>query len=569
VLKLIWILATSLVFSLLTAAPSQAQAPYSKPMVTKIVNKKTSKNYASVRVYAKRNNVKGNNAVSPTPKIKVSIGKKSCVIKVSYGSCVIQKVRLNSRVTVKAVQFNKHGKSDAVKKRVKANSNTKVFYQVKGSTSTKRNKGKVLSTSQLKLQNVQAFNKSASTRSFRGGDNLLPASDIRYLNNNDPNQVVFDMSDAVALAKPETPGDDSGFYKLESDGSQSDPLVSGDITVQNFYIAPNDDVYADLGSKQALVTGGPECLLVKINSKTGVPKCIDSTIDSISWSDQGVLPAPVQFDSKGNIYYSGQSGNNAVFRMHSGGKSKNLINSNIEISAFYVAPNGDVIHCGRTPSSKTQWIRKLSSAGKLSTIKAKANCNFMQKFSDGNLWIGSWGGSTLGVLRYSLAQKKLISSPFGYVGSSYGLKSSGINLESYMSEYRVNDANQGFYSWGGSIISDSFNFPTTKQTWVIAGDGSSTDLVRYTPSLMIAETSLSNYTMGRRVLNTLILTGLDKNDVNRLILYDTQSGNETVVFDGRNEIEIYDMVFIAGTNKLMFSGLRFSDNQYVVGQVSL
>jgi hypothetical protein len=117
-------------------------------------------------------------------------------------------------------------------------------------------------------------------------------------------------------------------------------------------------------------------------------------------------------------------------------------------------------------------------------------------------------------------------------------------------------------------ITDSFHFPATKESWGLA-DNPSTTLVRYTPSLMIAETSLTTYTMGRRVLNTLVLTGLDKNEINKLILYDTQNGNEIVVFDGRNEVEIYDMVFIGGSNKLMFSGLRFSDNAYVVGQVSL
>jgi hypothetical protein len=85
---------------------------------------------------------------------------------------------------------------------------------------------------------------------------------------------------------------------------------------------------------------------------------------------------------------------------------------------------------------------------------------------------------------------------------------------------------------------------------------------------MIAETSISSYTMGRRVSNTLILTGVDKNERNRLILYNTQTGNETVVFDGSNEIEIYDMVYLASTNKLLFSGLRFSDNKFVVGEVS-
>jgi sugar lactone lactonase YvrE len=303
---------------------------------------------------------------------------------------------------------------------------------------------------------------------------------------------------------------------------------------------------------------------------------VDSTLQGISWpynepgvNTDGILPAPIQFDSNGRIYYLGSNQNgNTVLRRVASGTPTDLINQNIEVSSFYVAPNGDVIHCGRTSSSNANWIRKLSSTGQLSTLKSKGSCKFLQKFSDGNLWIGSWDG-TNGVLRYSLTQNKLLTSPFGYSGSSWGLGTPDIDLQAYSNEFRIDDSNQGFYGYSGAMLVDSFNFPSTKQSWVLAGWPGTTDLVRYTPSLMIAETSLSSYAMGRRVLNTLILTGIDKNEVNRLILYDTQSGNETVVFDGSNEIEIYDMVFVAGTNKLMFSGLRFSDNQFVVGEVAL
>jgi hypothetical protein len=473
-------------------------------------------------------------------------------------------------------QYNKYGKSEKISKSVTAKTNTKVFYQVKGSSKTVRSKGKVLSTSSQKLEGVQAFNKSPSARSYRASGSLSSAQGQVFLNSNDPDQVVFDMSDAVALAKPATSDGSSGFYKIETDGSQSDPLINGDVDVSNFYIAPNDSVYAVLTSKQPLVTGGVECLLVKIDPSSGIPTCVDSTLQGISWpynepgvNTDGILPPPIQFDNGGRIYYLGSNETgNTVLRRISNGVPTDLINQNITVNSFYVTPNADVVHCGRTNSSNAEWIRKLSSTGSLSTIKAKGDCRFIQKFSDGNLWIGSWNGA-LGVLRYSLTQNKLLTSPFGYSGSSWGLGTPDIDLQAYSNEFRIDDSNQGFYGYSGAMLVDSFNFPSTKQSWVLAGWPGTTDLVRYTPSLMIAETSLSSYAMGRRVLNTLILTGIDKNEVNRLILYDTQSGNETVVFDGSNEIEIYDMVFVAGTNKLMFSGLRFSDNQFVVGEVAL
>jgi|UPI00048D7335 hypothetical protein len=548
-LRVVWILITSLSLSFLTSLPANSipnTAPDELALVTKIVTKKTSKKYASITVYAKRGY--STLAVKPTPKVKVSVGKKSCTISASYGSCTIKGVALNSKVKVKVWQFNKHGKSGTITKSIMAKSNTKVFYQNKGNSATKRSQGKVLSTSSMKLLNVQAFNKASSLKSFQGDGGVKASSDYYRLNVEDPNQVVFDMSDAVALARPETPADSSGFYKLESDGSQSDPLINGDVTIQDFYIAPNDDVYAALAGKQQLVTGGTACLLVKINSITGVPTCIDSTLDSIDWNTEGILPMPIQFDLGGNIYYLGQSGNNTVLRKNSNGVNTNLTNANIQISAFYATPNGEVVLCGNTKSNNLiDWVRVLRTDGSLSTLKSGFSCRFMQKFSDGKLWIGN-GGIPGYFLRYDFSAKKLIDSP-------------RVTTES-VAELGVR--------WDVSLgtITDSFHFPATKESWGLA-DNPSTTLVRYTPSLMIAETSLTTYTMGRRVLNTLVLTGLDKNEINKLILYDTQNGNEIVVFDGRNEVEIYDMVFIGGSNKLMFSGLRFSDNAYVVGQVSL
>jgi hypothetical protein len=575
---LVLIFSTFLISPLL-ASPvlaTSSSAPYYKPLVTKIVSKKTSSKLASITIYAKRNNPT-QNGVSPSPKIKVSIGKKSCTISVSYGACTISKIPLNSVVSVNAYQYNKYGTSDKISKKVKASSNTKVFYQVKASSRTIRSKGKVLATSSQKLDNVQAFNKSPSSRSFRILGVLSAVNEQTILNLDDPNQVVFDMSDAVALAKPTSSDGSSGFYKIEIDGSQSDPLINGDIRVSNFYIPPDDSVYATLSEKQPLVTGGVPCLLVKINASSGVPTCVDNTLSEIKWpyeepgiNTDGILPPPIQFDRSGRIYYLGKNGSgNTVLRRVSGGTPTDLINQNIEVNSFYVTPNADVIHCGGTSSSSSRWIRKLSTTGRLSTLKAKGNCQFMQKFSDGNLWIGSWTTGTLGVLRYSLTENKLLTSPFGNTGSDYGLGIPDIDLQKYSDEFRINDSNFGFYGYSGASLVDSFTFPSTRQSWVLAGWPGTTDLVRYTPSLMIAETSISNYVMGRRVLNTLILTGTDRSDTNRLILYDSQSGNETVIFDKTNEIEIYDMVFVAGTNKLLFSGLRFSDNTYVVGEVSL
>ena len=39
--------------------------------------------------------------------------------------------------------------------------------------------------------------------------------------------------------------------------------------------------------------------------------------------------------------------------------------------------------------------------------------------------------------------------------------------------------------------------------------------------------------------------------------------------DETNEVEVYSMTYSKQNNSFVFSGLRFSDNKYVVGEVSL
>jgi hypothetical protein len=563
---------------ILTSAPASAasypEAPSQKPIITKIVSKKTSSKLASITVYAKLVNTYNGSGVSPRPNIRVKVGTKTCIIKVTFGACTIKKVKLNSTVKIQAQQFNKYGQGPSIKKSFKAITDTKTYYMTKGKTKADYQKGSVLSTSSVKFESVQSFNNPLSARTFRssGVRSIVSSGEIR--NFTDTNQVMFDLSDAVALAKPQGQTQTSGFYKLEADGSQSDPLINGSLTVDNFYIAPNDEVFATLSSKQPLVTGGTPCLLIKVNAIDGVPSCIDSTLNSIQFGNfqsginsKAILPPPIQFDSSSNIYYlGGTDTGNTVLRKYSNGTSSDLINSNIQISSYYVVKNGDVVICGGTQSSNTDWLRKISASGQLSTISNGVMCNFMKQFTDGKLWIGSWGkgdGGPMGVLKYDLSSGKLTSWTESWDTSKR-------IPELKVQEIPESDASQGFRQAGnGAFVKDIFVFPTAKATWAIAGQNNKTSLVRYAPSILFAETSISSYQMGVRVLNTLVLTGTDAQEKNKLILYDIQSGFENVIFDGSNEIEIYDMVFIAGSNTLMFSGLRFSDNQYVVGKVSL
>jgi hypothetical protein len=52
-------------------------------------------------------------------------------------------------------------------------------------------------------------------------------------------------------------------------------------------------------------------------------------------------------------------------------------------------------------------------------------------------------------------------------------------------------------------------------------------------------------------------------------LYNTETDSEQTLVTASNEIEMYHLNYVASSNKIMFDGLRFSDNKYVIGQIDL
>ncbi len=82
-------------------------------------------------------------------------------------------------------------------------------------------------------------------------------------------------------------------------------------------------------------------------------------------------------------------------------------------------------------------------------------------------------------------------------------------------------------------------------------------------------TIVKNITLAQGAGTKLVLAGMDASSRNTMTLYDTSDSNETPLLGADNEIEIYHINFAAGENKVLFDGLRFADNKYVLGQVDL
>ena len=94
-----------------------------------------------------------------------------------------------------------------------------------------------------------------------------------------------------------------------------------------------------------------------------------------------------------------------------------------------------------------------------------------------------------------------------------------------------------------------------------------TRFMQYYPTVRDENTIIKNITIGYQVGSKLVLTGLDANNKNVVTVYNPATQQETVIFDGSNEIEVYSIGYVASTGKIMFNGLSFATGQVVVGDI--
>jgi hypothetical protein len=435
----------------------------------------------------------------------------------------------------------------------------------------------VLGTSSMKLAKLEGLSGAgvgaARVRPFAVGD------------------VIFNTAGIIALAQAESASQSgSKLLAVTSSGALVDGLLNGTAVVKDFYSAPNGNIYVVFESKVALVTGGAPCLLAKIEVSTGVPLCVDSTLDSIRGpgkTSMGTLAnAFVQFDDGGAIYYGGNNSNGSfVFRRYKDGLITDLVNDNIQVNDFLVSGDGRIVLSGVTISTGSSWLRIISPTGNVKNLVI-GTIGGLARFSDGNIYIGiHQSGVFLGVKRYILADSALEEK--AWMAGAY----LGTNIDSYFSLYKFSgratsggicidqfktysdrsnplcevDSGQAFeqvMQFEGKlnfvVAKSFFQGPYPSQLWQFFPTVEPANIKKTTTVVLAVQAG-----------KNIILSGLDSSKRNVLTLYNPVSKQETVVMDGSNEVEIYSMTYSQKNNAVMFSGLRFSDNKFVVGEVSL
>jgi len=569
------------------AAPVQAAKVVKPPLpvIVKMAGTATSDKFAKIVVQIEKAPVGVTSTV-----ISTSRGQ-TCTIKKSATSCTLTKISLN----YPRYPFNIHAR--AINGKVKG---PLTFWQSMRPTGTwiaegYNTSGVKFSSPTSAISNGRILGNAAKWTKFQAfkRSSVTTAGLHQVKISADPNAVIFQISGAVGLALSSASGSCGTNYSgqtncavaVSADGSNPSLYATGSPTppVRDFYSAPNGKFYVVFMMGTALTTGATTCPIAEVDTDTGIPLCVDSEMSSISTSfgsmygqsNNGNLP--LQFDGAGNLYYSGTLKNSSTMtlRKNANGVITRIINDNITIRDFLVLTDGTILLSGATQSTNAYWVRKISTDGAITTLSSGVQATFLRKFADGNAYVGipNYASSmTAGVMRYTLTAGAFDAKPWIAGGSSWGnTPVDSQNDISGMCQQMMGPANvrySVFCGVSGSGITNLFNFGTT-QTIAIAGGMSmnATRLMQYYPTVRDENTVIKNITIGYPVGGKLLLTGLDANNKNIVTVYNPTTQQETIIFDGSNEIEIYSIGYVPATGKIMFNGLRFATGQVVVGDI--
>ncbi|MFM7093500.1 MAG: hypothetical protein ACKOYL_02935 [Actinomycetota bacterium] len=362
--------------------------------------------------------------------------------------------------------------------------------------------------------------------------------------------------------------EDTTLVAVDEAGKTTEAISSGEAVVKKFLVAPNDKLYV-LFASPTTVGDATTCLLAEVDPATGDPKCIENELTTVAWNsgEPGSLNPSIQFDAAGAIYYVGtaQSGKYNL-RKYAAGATTSLINDNIQIYDFLVLSDGNVYYTGMTLTTKLTFTRRIDPAGGLSVVQGDRSW-FLMRFADNNVY---YGIASKGVLTWLTKSNK--NDDFPYIAPSTATQIARNDTTKFcVAGVTANDGFceivTGTVTTPGVYIRQSFNTMSGK-TFVNAGNAPMGTLMQYYPQVKRATTVVDKMTIGQVIVDYIIMAGVNANGQNVLTIYDTTSGTERKLIDETKEIEIYRLNYVS-SNKIMFDGLRFSDNKYVIGQVDL
>lgn len=557
------------------ASAAKGRVP-GKPIIVKMVATKQTKNLSKMTITVELPSSNGSPIIETT---LVSESGSRCTIKGNKRSCTVYRVNNRWGASWTAQSRNKFGKGP-VSARVQLMPSYGRWLRTGYTPAGVKYPARVARTTGSRvLQQGPGVQKWLKFQAIK--QTGITAASVRTasLPQVNPSLITFQTAGVVGLALPPSNSTGSGLLAVNRDGTVVDAVQTGTANIRDFYAAPNNKFYVVFSGARPLYTGGPNCLLAEVDADSGNPVCVDSQVASVTTSFGMTGPygmtsgnSPIQFDNSGNVYYVGMIANSGggpvvwALRKSVNGVVTNLISDYVSIRDFVVLGDGTVVMSGTTTSTQTSWVRKVSPSGTLTNLSATSASTFLRKFADGNVYMGFNGNST-GVRRYLAATGAL--DPKWWIFQS-DFEETHFVTSSICQGNTAWRLYPGFCSTQASFMSASFNVGSST-TLVVAGmrGGQGTTLMQYYPTVDPVLTSVRNVTLAQMVGRKLVLAGTTAESVNTLTVLDLDTYQETVLIDASNEIEIYNMSYIVATNKIMFNGLRFADNTFVVGEVDM
>ena len=365
---------------------------------------------------------------------------------------------------------------------------------------------------------------------------------------------------------------ESKLRKIDLEGNPPRQVINTDPRVAQFQFGPEKNLYIFFWHPQELRDQN-SYLLVKINPETNEVTGIDKTLSYMEWNESTSSPN-IQFDEHDNTYYLARDENwDLVLRKYTPeGNIFDLINENMNIWHWLVRDDGTVVMGGETTTTKTRWLRRLNPNDPdniLANIAEPSEIGWIAEFPDNRIYAG---------MRFSEWHHAVYRLPADLSHMTDEDRKTpyiGPNEEGYQPEYDAGQLTeghtenyyQGFSMWhGGSMLyceEDVFN----NVYGLMAGwwETHRTVMRLYpVPEIIEPRTVLLDRPTLMRVWQDKIVIAGFKGEMNKLILYDISTGEETNLLD--QNIEIFHLDVLSNGN-IIFDGLRMNDSQIVVGML--
>jgi hypothetical protein len=378
--------------------------------------------------------------------------------------------------------------------------------------------------------------------------------------------VLFTQSTQIGGGEPTGTQicDDSGDAETRGtdpidDGS--DPIDDGSDPTNDGTDTTNDGTDTSDPSCEPELTPVVYCVLAELDA-AGAPTCVDTSLYSVSLLGPRGHNDPIQFDDSGAIYYASGGYSTGVLRRYLDGKVTSYISDpNVLIDNYLALGDGDVLLTGATVSTGSRWVRRIDLDGHVHSVRS-VSANYMRLFGDGNAYMGFSAGADVGVRRFvpstNTLESKYWLAPRG--DREHGTEEICDGADQYVTET--------FCAWAGTRITDAFT-TSDHRVFVIAGTADGGRLIQYSPDLRVPPTGVVRTSVSAAVGDDIAMAGVDAGEHRVLVLHDTKTDEETTLLGPDAEFDVYHLSYDEKNDKLLFDGLRFSDNTFVLGEVDL